>query len=191
MVRGVVTVSRGTFTGGDFYPGNVVYVQDASDGIEVVGLFSKLPILLGDSVLIMGISKEDGYGERAIIPVRISFSGVDPWPPTAVRLGLGAVPLPRLVTVTEVADRTYEGGLVTVPSVRLVSKPSSASGSYYLTFADNSGARFTVLVHTTVTATVSLASWVVGATYDVTGILGSFQGTPNLQLRGPDDRVRR
>lgn len=187
IVRGVVTVSIG-----GFFPGNVVYVQDGSGGIEVVGL-GDLPVSLGDSVLIEGVSGIDVGGERAILPIYYSVSGVDPWPPEVARLGFGNVPAPQPLSVADLAAETMEGRLVTLDVVHLVSKPSSASGEYSLTFADNTGATFIVFVHATVASAVTLGSWVVGATYDLTGILGTFNSgtTRNLQLRGPDDRVRR
>jgi hypothetical protein len=189
VVRGVVTVSAGLFEGGTFYPGNVVYVQDGSAGIEVVGLFPSVPIDRGDSVLIRGVVGQDGYGERAIIPINVSISGVDPRPPEAARLGLGTVPPPLAMTVTGIMARTYEGSLATVRGVRLVSKPSSATGGYPLTFVDSTGASLGVIVHSGVATSVTLPSWIVGAIYDLTGILGRSNGTPNLQLRGTEDRV--
>jgi hypothetical protein len=191
IVRGVVTVSAGKFEGGTLYPGNVVYVQDGSGGIEVVGLFTSVPIRIGDSVLVRGVSSEDGYGERAVVPIHVSFGGVDPRPPELVRLGLGAIPSARVVTVANVAARTYEGSVVSLRGVRLASKPSAASGGYVLTFADSANATFRVIVHSTIATTVTLGSWTVGSVYDITGIQGSSNGTPNVQIRGSGDRVLR
>ena len=186
-VRGVITVDEGAF-----YPGNVVYVQDGTAGIEVVGLGTGPPMSRGDSVLIRGVSALDIAGESAIVPIAVvPFAR----PPEAVKVGSGTVPAPKVVSIYDLFTREYEGSLVTLPSVRLRTLVRFAGQSEYgMWLQVGSGPVLQGFVHQTVAASLTYDSWTVGQTYDLTGIVGfgvnlSSASEPLLQLRGPNDRV--
>ncbi len=187
-VRGVITVDEGAF-----YPGNVVYIQDSTAGIEVIGLDAGSHLARGDSVLIRGLSGTDTAGEPALVPIaQVPFVV----PPEAVQEGSGTVPAPRVVTTADLSTRRYEGSIVTLPSVRLVTLARFGGHvDYAMWFADANGVTFQVVVQEAVASSVTFESWTHG-TYDITGILGLgialvSRPSPLVQIRGPDDRVLR
>jgi len=186
LVSGVVTVDQGAFD-----PGNVVYVQDKTAGIEVVGLGTGPMLVKGDSVLLRGVIGADGAGERAILPIAAAPSS---WPPEIVWEGTGAVPAPRVVTAADMRTRQYEGSIISLPSGYLHVLVRQAGPDYGMWFGDVNDADFQVFVHESVAASVPFDSWTVGWTYNLTGIQGFgvslvSSSQPLLQIRGPDDRV--
>jgi hypothetical protein len=175
-IEGVVTVAQGVYR----TQNDNAYMQDTSAGIQVFNLDPALGLQLGDSVRVTGRMGAFA-GEFEIVRI-------DPGTlPTVVALGSGTVPSPRHVTGAEVAARTYEGSLVTVLNAKLTAAPGGTTGGYNLVFVDAVGDTFTVRIETGVSTAVPRSFWTADAAYNVTGALGSFNGTAQLKPRAPAD----
>jgi DNA/RNA endonuclease YhcR with UshA esterase domain len=173
FLRGVVTVEQGAFRAA----GDNLYFQDASGGIQVFGVDPSLELQRGADVMLRG--------ERG------SFSGeVQIVSPEVTVIGTGTVPTPRQVTGSQIVARTYEGDLVVTRMARLVSVPGGTAAAYNLTFTAEDGTNFAVRIEAPVGATVTRATWEVGAGYDLTGVPGAFNSAAQLKPRGSGDIVR-
>ena len=173
-IEGVVTVAQGT------YRTDNAYMQDTSAGVQIFNLDPALGLLLGDSVRVTGRMGAFA-GELEIVRIDAAT------PPTVAVLGAGTVPAPRRVTGAEVNGRTFEGSLVSVLNAKLTAAPGGTTGGYNLRFVDAAGDSFTVRIESPVATVVPRAFWTAGAGYNLTGALGSFNGTAQLKPRGPSD----
>jgi DNA/RNA endonuclease YhcR with UshA esterase domain len=172
FVYGVVTAGQGT------YRDDNIYIQDATSGIQVFGLEPELDLAAGTAVKLRG-DLGAFSGEQQII---------NPFDVTVV--GTVDVPEAREVTAPEINDRTYEGELVVTRMARVVTIGGGTGPAYNVTFIDEDLETFAARIEAGVGATVTRDTWEVGAGYDLTGTLGSFNGNAQIKPRSADDIVR-
>lgn len=173
-VEGVVTAGRGQLGPRNFY------LQDATGGMQVF-LPSTSPIVaaLGDSVRVSG--------PIGVFAGEVQISGgtivVD-------KLGNGTVPAARNVNGPNLAPRTFEGQLVRVDSLEVVSvantgtPPTGANVNVRTPQGDVLQVRLENL------ANVPASTFEVGRVYTVTGPLGINNGVPQIKPRSIADVAR-
>ena len=183
VVEGVVTAPVGIFGSSSGSTMNA-YISDGTAGIQIFGVPSTVTLDIGDIVRVRGV-RSVFSGEVQIS--RFSSSSLL----EVTELGMGAPPAPLRVTGAEVAARTFEGSLVRLDNVVVVSVGAvSSSGGYNVTARAPDGTTITIRVDRSA-VNVPVTTWVVGAAYDVTGILSAFNSAPQLKVRGPFDVVQR
>jgi len=172
-VEGIVTAGRGQLGPRNFY------VQDATGGMQVfLASNSTAAVSPGDSVRVSGgISFFSGAVQIANNPV-------------VEVLGTRTPLAPRSTSGPEVAARTYEGQLVRVDSLTVISTATTGATSANVNVRTPQGNDFQIRLENT--ANVPLATFVVGNTYTVTGVLDVFTNattpvTPQLKPRGTFD----
>jgi DNA/RNA endonuclease YhcR with UshA esterase domain len=170
-VEGVVTMDEGVFA-----PRNV-FVQDATGGILVFiqAADRDLGLKIGDSIRVSGairfFNDEVQISDNPIVEV----------------LGTGTPPTPRPITGAQFLARTFEGQVAALGRVRVDSIATFATAlNVFATTADGS----VVTLRSDNRTGLSAANWTEGDTYEVTGILRSFRGTPQFFPRRPQDVVR-
>jgi hypothetical protein len=167
-VSGIVTAAPGTFRSDN------LYMQDASGGIQIFGLPGGLGLEVGDSIEVSG----------TFSPFRTEAEIVSPRVAANVKKGVGA-PLPRDLTTAELGALTPTssniGRLVRVSGVTV---GTFASGNAPIN--DGSGPA-QVRLDGNVATTVPQSTFQAGNCYDIVGVVGIFDNTPQLKLRGPAD----
>jgi hypothetical protein len=174
VVDGVVIAAQGTFGN------NVVYIQDVTSGIQVFRIPASVTgLTLGDSIRVTaGLRPFSGEAE-----LDTTSSGQL----IIEKLATVAPKAPRVITGAQVAARTFEGQLVRVNSVVVTAvSGTAASTSYNVTVRAPDNTLFTVRINGAPIG-VPQPTFVVGSTYSVTGVLGSFNGTPQLKPRSIAD----
>ncbi len=171
-VVGVVTVAQGTFGTSN------VYLQDRTGGIQVFGLPTDAAVALADSVQITG-TLGAFRGELQITS------------PEVTRLGTGTAPAPLEITGAQLAARTFEGQLARINGavITSVGAQSQPTSSYNVTATAPDGTSFTIRVEGR--TNLERDAFTVGATYDVIGVLGSFDGAAQIKPRGTTDLIAR
>ncbi|MGH7581726.1 MAG: SdrD B-like domain-containing protein [Gemmatimonadales bacterium] len=176
-VVGVVTAGRGTFRTDNGY------IQDSTSGVQIFNLPSNLTINLGDTVRVHGkmvvFSGENEIENNAA-------------PADSIRvtvIGSGPAPLPRVVTGTEFAARTFEGELVKLADVTIVTVgTASGSGTYTVTGTAEDGTAVTIFMSApTGSVPPPATTYTVGHQYDIAGIASVFTSTAELKPRGAAD----
>jgi hypothetical protein len=167
-VSGIVTAAPGTFRGDN------LYMQDASAGIQIFGLPGGLGLQVGDSIEVSG----------TFAPFRTEAELVSPRVSSNIKKGVGA-PAPRDLTTAAVGALTPTssniGRLVKVSGVTV---GSFASGN--ATINDGSGPSL-LRLDGNVASTVPQTTFVAGTCYSLVGVVGIFDNTPQLKIRGPAD----
>jgi DNA/RNA endonuclease YhcR with UshA esterase domain len=172
MVEGVTTVGQGR------HRNDNIYLQDLTTGIQVFGIPSTLGLIEGDSVRVTG---ELGQFNDELQIVN----------PNVTLLGEGTVPEPRVVTGAEINALTYVGELVRAESATLLEVGSEDGlGRHNVTLQAEDGESFQVRIEGGAVDAMPASAWVVGATYDITGALGSFRGTAQIKPRVAADIER-
>jgi DNA/RNA endonuclease YhcR with UshA esterase domain len=175
--EGVVSAGVGIFS--TSATGNQFNVQDASGGILVL-----------DTPLATG--PQQGDSVRVIGRLQISSGELLIRSPTITVLATGRpVPAPRLLTAAQVASSTaadpLQGSLVRVPNVQVTAVSGSAtSSSYNVTVTDEAGGSQFVIRVGSAAVGIPQPYWEVGRSYDITGLLASFNGA-QIKVRSPAD----
>lgn len=156
------------------------YLQDLTSGI--MAFFSPsgtaVPVALGDSVQVTGIMNQ--------------FSGeleVDSISVTTLRSGT-TVPAPRVNTGAQIVARTFEGELLRVNNVTVLSVQTGTSAAFNVTVRDAAGTEFVVRVGGAGTG-LTRANFTVNSQYDIIGVLGSFNGAAQHKPRSASDVIAR
>ena len=173
-IAGVVTAGQGT------YRSNNIYLQDVTGGMQVFGLPTSAALQAGDSVEISGTMGQFG-GELQIVSPRVA--------PNIVRGG--TVPDPVDVTTGEIVESVTTQALgAKSPFVGRLLRVSAATvgtfSSGNASLNDGTGA-IAIRLDANVAGTIPVTTFEAGKCYDVVGILGFFNGTPQLKPRGPAD----
>jgi hypothetical protein len=167
-VSGIVTAAPGTFRGDN------LYMQDASGGIQIFGLPGGLGLAVGDSIEVSGTFQ----------PFRTEPEIVSPRVSSNVKKGVG-VPDPRDLTTAAMAAITPTsanfGRLIRVTKVTV---GSFSSGNAPI---DDGSGPAQVRLDGNVAGTVPQATFQQGQCYTIVGVVGIFDNTPQLKLRGPGD----
>lgn len=168
-VAGIVTAAPGTFRSDN------LYLQDATGGIQIFGLPGGLGLEVGDSIEVSG----------TFSPFRTEPEIVSPRVAANIKKGVGA-PDPRVLTTAQLAAVTPTssnmGRLVTVQGVTV---GTFASGNAPID--DGSGGGALVRLDGNVASAVPQSTFQAGHCYDITGVVGIFDNTPQLKPRGAAD----
>jgi DNA/RNA endonuclease YhcR with UshA esterase domain len=174
-INGRLTVAPGAFTSGSGNVNSEVWVQDATGGIAVfsVPTADTATLALGDRVEVTG--------------ARSAFSGqLQLGSPSLARIGAAAPVAPVTVTVAEaIARGALEGQLVTLPGFTVTSIQTGTAPAFTV-FGNVGGQNIQVRVGGALRG-LSRASFTVGSTYTVTGILTQFNGTSQVKVRFSSD----
>lgn len=168
-IAGIVTAQPGRFRNDN------LYMQDPSGGIQVFGVPSALGLVEGDSVEVTG---ELGAfnGQLQIVAPRFAAN---------VTSGV-ALPDPVELTTAQAATQTtgLSANIGRLVQVRGVTVGAFASGN--ASMDDGSGASL-LRLDNNANANIGTATFVAGRCYDITGILGFFNGASQLQPRTLSD----
>lgn len=174
-VAGIVTAAQGT------YRSDNAYIQDNTGGIQVFGLPSTAALTLGDSVEISGVlgqfSGELQLSNPVVAPNR--------------RTG-ATVPAPLQRTTGAIAAAVAAGGARTADVGRLLVVrraqvgPFVTGGNRNATLNDGSG-QIELRLDGNVLTVIPTTRFEQNKCYDIIGILGFFNGTPQLKPRIPSD----
>jgi ribosomal protein L24E len=170
-VAGIVTARQGT------YRNDNIYIQDPTGGMQVFGL-PALAIALGDSIEVSGTLGQFG-GELQVINPAVAPN----------RKSGAAVPAPMERTTGAIAGAVAAGGVQTADIGRLLVVRAAKVGTFTGQNApldDGSGA-IQVRLDGNVLSAIPASFFVQSKCYDIVGILGYFNGTPQLKPRGPTD----
>lgn len=168
-VSGIVTAAPGTFRGDN------LYMQDATAGIQIFGVAGGLGLEVGDSIEVTGIFS----------PFRTEAELASPRVAANVKKGVGA-PDPKSLTTAEVAALTpTSANIGRLVKVSHVTVGAFASGNAPID--DGSGPGALVRLDGNVAGTVPQSTFTSGSCYDIVGVVGIFDNTPQLKLRGPAD----
>ncbi len=179
-VEGVVIAGQGTFRSDN------AYIQDATGGVQIFNLPSGLMLHTGDQVRVHG--KMTTFSSEKEITNNLTPSDSI----RVTKLGDGVAPPPRVVTGAEFAARTYEGQLLTLTDVAILTVGTpSGSGTYTVTGTAADGTPVTLFMSAPVGSVPPPATFAVGAHYDLTGVAVPFSGAAELKPRGAADVVAR
>lgn len=170
-IAGIVTAGQGV------YRSTNIYLQDPTGGIQVFGL-PALNLQLGDSIEVSGVLDQFG-GE-----IQLEDPIVAP-----NRTAGATVPAPLERATGEIAAAVTAGGVRTPDIGRLLvvrhaSVGTFASGNASL---DDGSGRIDIRLDANVAGTIPTSTFDPAKCYDVVGLLGYFNGTPQLKPRGPAD----
>ena len=165
-VAGIVTTAQGRFRGDNSY------IQDLTGGINLFGLGATLALQEGDSIEVTGVLSNFG-GELQVNSPRVTtlkraVGQVEPRERTSAQMAtvtplsadVGRLLIIRKATVTNLTSPTDRDGTIT-----------DAAGSVALRFDNNA------------LTTIGVGAFQAGKCYDIVGILGIFNGTPQLKPR--------
>ena len=165
-VRGVVTVGSGDLSASYYF------VQDATGGIKVL---TNANAVLGQFVEVTGV-RDIQFSEALIVNANLTV------------LGMGTLPDPVVITGEELVSFDFQGQLATVEGLTVTNiDPASpaAGSSYNVHVAAPDGATFIVRVDSD--AGIAAGTFVVGSTYNITGVISPFGGAEQLYVRSQAD----
>lgn len=168
-VRGTVTVAKGTISGAYFW------ISDGTAGIKIYAPAAPANEL-GDVVEATGLI-EIAFGEYE----------VDASAGTVTILGSAEIPDPLVITGAELVSHDFQGSLVTVEDLVVTSVADhSAGSSYNVSVRAPDGSSFILRIDSDAAIATE---FVVGNTYDVTGVISPFGGAEQLYPRSDADIV--
>lgn len=174
-VAGIVTAAQGT------YRSDNVYIQDRTGGIQVFGIPSSVGLQLGDSIEVSGVLGNFGT-ELQVNSPRVApnvTSGVQV-PAAAVRT-TGSL----AAAASDVRDPVF-GTLVTV---RAVTVGAFTSGGNRNANIDDGTGPVQVRLDGNVLSAIPTSTFQTGRCYDITGLVGIFNGGVQLKPRALPDVV--
>jgi DNA/RNA endonuclease YhcR with UshA esterase domain len=175
-VAGIVTAAQGT------YRSDNAYIQDPTGGVLLFDVPSSAALALGDSVEISGILTQFN-GEAEIEDVIVAPNRARTTVPAPLERLTGAIG----VAVAAGGAKTPEvGQLVVVRGVSVGPFTTGGTPPRNAVIDDGSGAIELRLDGNVLTAIPS-ATFDQTKCYDIIGILGYFNGTPQLKPRIPSD----
>lgn len=168
-VRGTVTVAKGTISGAYFW------ISDGTAGIKIYAPAAPANSV-GDVVEATGLI-EIAFGEHEVN----ASTG------TVMILGSEEDPDPLVITGAELVSHDFQGSLVTVEDLVVTAVADhSAGSSYNVTVRAPDGSSFILRID----SDAGIATeFVVGNTYDVTGVISPFSGAEQLYPRSDADIV--
>ena len=170
-VTGIVTAPQGT------YRSDNIYIQDPTGGMQVFGL-PALNLLLGDSIEVSGVLGQFGGELQVINPIVAPNRKAGAPVPEPFERTTGAI----AAAVTANGVRAADIGRLLV--VRRATVGAFTSGN--ATLNDGSGA-IQIRLDGNVTSVIPPTRFDPTKCYDVVGILGYFNGTPQLKPRMASD----
>ncbi|HJU67229.1 MAG TPA: hypothetical protein VJ650_03205 [Gemmatimonadaceae bacterium] len=173
-VAGIVTAAQGT------YRSDNVYIQDPTGGILAFGIPASAALVLGDSVEISGVLAQFN-GELQINN-----------PVVAPNRGSAEVPDPAERTTGEIAAAVAAGGAKAVDVGLLLVVRGATVGAFTsgggrnAVLNDGSGA-IEIRLDGNVLTAIPTTRFDPTKCYDIIGVLGYFNGAPQLKPRIPSD----
>ncbi len=173
-VAGIVTAAQGT------YRSDNVYIEDPTGGILVFGIPGSAALVLGDSVEISGVLAQFN-GELQINN-----------PVVAPNRGSATVPDPAERTTGEIAAAVAAGGAKAADVGRLLVVRGASVGAFTAgggrnaVLDDGSGA-IEIRLDGNVLTAIPTTRFDQTKCYDIIGVLGFFNGAPQLKPRIPSD----
>ena len=174
-VAGIVTAAQGT------YRNDNVYIQDPTTGIQVFGIPASVALVLGDSIEVSGVLAFFNGEHQVNNPI------VAPNRKTGV-----PVPAPLQRTTGAIAAAVAAGGARTADVGRLLVVRRAQTGAFTggggrnATLNDGSGP-IEIRLDGNVITVIPTTRFDQTKCYDIIGILGFFNGTPQLKPRIPSD----
>jgi DNA/RNA endonuclease YhcR with UshA esterase domain len=173
-VAGIVIAAQGT------YRSDNTYVQDPTGGIMVFGVPGSAALALGDSVEISGVLAQFNGEPQINNPV------------VAPNRGRTTVPAPVERTTGAIAAAVAAGGAKAVDVGRLLVVRAAHVGAFTsgggrnATLDDGSGA-IEIRLDGNVLTAIPTTRFDQTKCYDIIGVLGFFNGAPQLKPRIPSD----
>jgi len=171
-IAGIVTAAQGT------YRNDNVYVQDPTGGIQVFGL-PTLGLQLGDSIEVTG-QLGTFNGELQIIS-----------PIVAPNIARTAVPAPTIRTAKQLTDAATATAAKSADVGRLITVRKATVGAFTVDNAPLTDATGAIQLRTdgNTRPFIPKTTFQAGKCYDITGLLGYFNGTLQLKPRMLSDVV--
>jgi DNA/RNA endonuclease YhcR with UshA esterase domain/uncharacterized protein (DUF2141 family) len=180
-VIGDITAPPGVFTSGTGGVNSEIWVQDATGGIAA------FPVPTADSATLRLGTRIEVVGPITLFSGQRQIGRAAAAPTIRVRSGGSVVPA-KSITVPEARARTDEGRLVVVAGLTVVSL-GSGTNAFNVNMVSDAGDTLVVRVSGTATG-LTRSSFVVGAEYNVTGILTQFNGAAQVKPRFATDVVQ-
>jgi DNA/RNA endonuclease YhcR with UshA esterase domain len=172
-VQGNITVPPNILTSGSGGVNSEIWVQDPSGGIAVFSVLSSSTLALGDLVEVTGtIGAFSGQLQITSSPV-VTFKSAGVPPPAVT------------VTGAEFNALAHEGRLVRLP-ITITTIPGGTGAAFTVTGTAADGATVQIRVGAANTG-LTRASFIVGNTFTVTGVLSQFNGTAQIKPRFATD----
>ncbi len=165
-IAGIVTARQGT------YRNDNTYIQDPTGGMQIFGL-PGLNLQIGDSIEVSGVIGQFG-GELQVISPIVAPNRTATTAPAPLERTTGAV----ATAVAALGAREPDVGRLLV--VRRATVGTFASGNAILN--DGSGA-IQIRLDNNASSAIPTSTFVAGRCYDIVGILGFFNGTPQIKPR--------
>jgi hypothetical protein len=173
-VAGIVTAAQGT------YRGDNIYLQDPTGGIMAFGIPGSAALALGDSIEISGVLAQFN-GEPQINNPIVAPNRTSAMVPAPLERTTGGI---ALAIASGGAKAPDVGRLLVVRDARVGAFTSG--GGRNATLNDGSGA-IEIRLDGNVLSAIPTTRFDQAKCYDIVGILGYFNGAPQLKPRIPSD----
>jgi len=171
-VSGIVTTSQGWFRNDNSY------IEDLTGGINIFGLPATLGLQAGDSIEVTGVMANFGgelqVNQPRVTTVKRGVGEEEPDERTAVQMA-GVTPTSRDV-----------GRLLVIRDAQVTNLTSATDRDGTITDATGQVA---LRLDSNALTSITTAAFEAGKCYDIVGILGIFNGTPQLKPRIPADVI--
>jgi DNA/RNA endonuclease YhcR with UshA esterase domain len=174
-IAGNVSVAPGAIVSGTNFVNSEIWVQDATGGIAVFSAptSDSTRLFVGDRVEVTGTT--GGFGGQLQLGS-----------PTIVRIGSGTLPAPKVLTGMQVNSRADDGILVRLPAFTVTSIGTGTGTAFNVIGTAADGQLVTVRVGGALTG-ITRATFSVGTTYAITGILSQNNGVAQIKVRTRSD----
>ena len=166
-VLGNITAPPGVFNGANPGANSEVWVQDSTGGIAV---FS---ILTADSATYRLGDRIEVTGTLGLFSGQLQIASPPTPRPTVIKKFGNAIITPKVNTGAEVNARTDEGKLIRITGLVVTAVGGGTSNAFNVTATAPDGQTVVVRINGLATG-LTRANFVVGNSYDVTGILTQF-----------------
>lgn len=175
-VLGNITAPPGVFNGANPGANSEVWVQDSTGGIAVFA------VLTADSATYRLGDRIEVTGTLGLFSGQLQIASPPSPRPTVIKKFGNTIIAPKVITGTEVNARTDEGKLIAIAGLRVTAVGGGTSNAFNVTTTAPDGQTVIVRVNGLATG-LTRANFVVGNTYDVTGILTQFNGGAQIKPR--------
>jgi DNA/RNA endonuclease YhcR with UshA esterase domain len=175
-VLGNITAPPGVFNGATPTANSEVWVQDSTGGIAVFA------VLTSDSATYRLGDRVEVTGTLGLFSGQLQIASPPTPRPTVIKKFGNTVIAPKVITGAEVNARTDEGKLIRITGLVVTAVGGGTSNAFNVTTTAPDGQTVIVRINGLATG-LTRANFVVGNTYDVTGILTQFNGGAQIKPR--------
>jgi DNA/RNA endonuclease YhcR with UshA esterase domain len=175
-VLGNITAPPGVFNGASPGANSEVWVQDSTGGIAVFA------VLTADSATYRLGDRIEVTGTLGLFSGQLQIASPPAPRPTVIKKFGNTIVAPKLITGAEVNARTDEGKLIRIAGLVVTAVGGGTSNAFNVTTTAPDGQTVVVRVNGLATG-LTRANFVVGNTYDVTGVLTQFNGAAQIKPR--------